>query len=447
MKTTTSVPERAEHDKLLRILGVTFGIAVTIGGMIGLGILRTPGLVAAQLQSVWLIVFVWTLGAAYAMFGTFSAAELGTSIPKAGGWYVFTHEAFGDYPGFVVGWMDWISYPATLALSSVVTGEYIVALFPSIGLSPKALAVIVMVVLGGLNWSGLKTGTRIQEITSFAKAIIFLTLVAACFVAGPHDISAEPSVAAHSLSIPALIGAIVISLQSVIYAYDGWYSAVYFSEENRDPGASLPKSMVLGVLSVAAIYLLINIALVYVLPMTRLAASELPVAEAADITFGSNGKIVITILAIITMLSILNANLLMGPRILFALGRDRLFHAKATEVNSGGTPWFALLLTVAATIPLIFLGTLETLLAITAFLFVLIYVSGFIAVFALRRKAPDMSRPFKAWGYPWTTGIVLCGSLAFLLAGAASDTMNAVYALILIVFSYPVYLIVKRSTV
>jgi len=202
--------------------------------------------------------------------------------------------------------------------------------------------------------------------------------------------------------------------------------------------------MFMAVGLVAVIYLLVNFALIYVLPMSELAASELPVAAAADLIFGSNGKFVITILAVVTLLSILNSNLLSGPRILFAMSRDGLFAAKAAEVNRGGTPWFGLLLTIGASLPLIFLGSFETLLAITAFLFILLYVSGYVSLLILRKKERERQRPYKAWGYPWTTIIVLVGSIAFLAGAVAADTTNALYALFLMILSYPAYLVTKR---
>src|SRR4029079_1203141 len=125
MTVDNELPTQVNENHLLKILGVTFGIAVTIGGMIGLGILRTPGTVAAQLGNVWLILGVWALGAVYALFGTFQAIELGSSVPTAGGWYVYARRAFGEYAGFLVGWMDWINYPAGLALGAVISAEYL----------------------------------------------------------------------------------------------------------------------------------------------------------------------------------------------------------------------------------------------------------------------------------------------------------------------------------
>ncbi len=157
-----------QRGKLLKILGVTFGIAVTIGGMIGLGILRTPGSVAAQLGSFWLILAIWILGGLYAILGTISVAELSTSLPTAGGWYVYARRAFGDYGGFVVGWSDWLSACASTAFVAITMGEYLPKLFPALSGSIKAIAFIALFGFGLLNWLGLRVGSRIQEVTSFA---------------------------------------------------------------------------------------------------------------------------------------------------------------------------------------------------------------------------------------------------------------------------------------
>lgn len=436
-----------QKGKLLRILGVTFGIAVTIGGMIGLGILRTPGTVAAQLGSFWLILAVWILGGVYSILGTISVAELSTSLPKAGGWYVYARRAFGDYGGFVVGWSDWLSGCATLAFAAITIGEYLPALVPALFGSVKAIAFTTLIVLGLLNWIGLRAGSRFQELTSFGKALAFLVLVAACFIYGgqPPPLTVEEQAALHQpIGILAIFVAVMLALQAVTYAYDGWYGAIYFAEENRDPSRNLPRSMLIGVVSVMAIYLLVNLALLYVLPLPQLAASTLPAGDAAQTVFGVRGSQIISLLALITLPSIINANLMVSPRIIFAMSRDGLFSSKAVTVNKGGTPVGALLLTVITAILLAASGTFEILLSVIAFLFVLVYGSGFLAVFILRKKEPDLARPFKAWGYPWTTLIVLIGSIIFLIGQVISDTRNSIYAIVSIAVSYPIFLIMKK---
>ena len=436
----------AQHGKLLKILGVTFGIAVTIGGMIGLGILRTPGGVAGQLGNFWLIMAVWMLGGLYAILGTISVAELSTSLPTAGGWYVYARRAFGDYGGFVVGWSDWLSACATISFVAITFGEYLPKLFPALSGSINVIAFVVLFIFGILNWLGLRVGSRVQELTSFAKAFAFLILIAACFTYGgqPTANAEQAALTTAPLGSTAIFVAVMLALQSVIFTYDGWYTAIYFAEEDRDPARNLPRAMLFGVVSVMAIYLLVNLAFLYVLPLSKFAASDLPAGDAAGIIFGEHGGQVISIIALVSLSSIININLMYCPRILFSMSRDNLFWSKAATVNKGGTPVWALLLTVIIGIILAASGTFEILLSITSFLFVLNYTSGFLAVFILRHTEPNLPRPFKAWGYPWTTLLVLLGSLIFLIGQIISDTRNSLYALGLIVASYPVFLLTKK---
>lgn len=434
-------PENVAPGELQRILGVTFGIAVTIGGMIGLGILRTPGEVTDQLRDPLLILLVWALGALYALCGVFSVAELGTSVPKAGGWYTYARLAFGDYPGFAVAWMDWIGYPATLAMGAIVIAEYTGKLFPVLAEHIVSVAIAVMVLLTAINWLGLRSGSRLQELLSFLKAAALLIIVIAGFVWGtPAGNSSAHIQAATPIS---LLTAIVISLQAVIFTYDGWYAAIYFSEENADPGRSLPKAMISSIIAVAAIYLLVNAALVYALPISDLGSSTLPMADLASQVLGDYGEKIMVLLALITVLSLQNANLLTAPRIMYAVSRDGMLPHLASKVNKGGTPSVALLFVSAVTIPVIVSGSFGVLLAVTAFLFMLLYISGFASVFVLRRKFPDLSRPYKAWGYPWTTLVILIGSIIFLVAALISDTVNSLWALGIAAASYPCYRIVK----
>ena len=436
----------APHGKLLKILGVTFGIAVTIGSMIGLGILRTPGSVAAQLGSVWLILVIWILGGAYSILGTLSVAELSTSLPQAGGWYVYARRTFGDYGGFVVGWSDWLVNCATNAFVAITVGEYLIALVPALAGSVRVIALISLFLFALLNWVGVRSGSRFQEVTSFLKAFAFLILVIACFANGArHPLAgAEPATLHPPIGVLALFVAVMLALQSVIFTYDGWYNAIYFAEEDRDPSRNLPRSMIFGVISVMFLYLLVNLALFYIFALPQIAASTLPASAAAQAVFGAAGSQIISLLALLTLPSILNINFMVAPRILFAMSRDGLFAAQMATLNSGGTPVAALLLSAITMVLLVVTGTFEILLSITAFLIVLNYTSGFLAVFILRHREPNLPRPFKAWGYRWTTLLVLLGSLIFLIGQIISDTRNSLYALGLIVASYPVFLLTKK---
>jgi len=431
-------------DRLLRILGVSFGIAVTVGGTIGVGILRTPGMVASQLGNAWLISLVWICGGIYAFLGTLFVAELGTALPRAGGWYVYARRAFGDYGGFVIGWSDWLAQSGALAYLAIAIGDFSAQLAdpPRIALA-KPVAVAMLISFAGLHWLGLRAGSRAQELTSLLKAIALVVFVALCFWFGPPSGTAAPGPAVPSF--PALLVALVIALQSVVVTYDGWYSAIYFTEEDCDPGKNLPRSLLGGIACTIAIYVLVNLALLYSLPMSSLASSTLPAADVASNIFGAAGGRIITALCILSLLSILNAVLLLTPRILFAMGRDGLFWSRATAVNRGGTPGIAMLLSTAAGILLVMSGTFEKLVAITSFFYVFIYGSGCIALFLLRRREPDLRRPFRNWGYPWAPLLFLVTSVAFLIGSVLGDPADSLYAVALISLSYPLYRVLYRE--
>ncbi|HEU4596167.1 MAG TPA: APC family permease [Pyrinomonadaceae bacterium] len=436
------------RSRLLRVLGVVFGMAVTVGITVGMGILRTPGEVAAHLPEARLFVGVWVLGGLYALLGAVSVAELGTMIPRSGGFYVFARRALGEYPGFVVGWSDWLSTCGTIAAVSVVVGEYAGVLVPALAGSDARVALALVVAFALLHWAGVRWGSRAQTLTSLIKTLAFVALIAAFFAFGGRGEWGGAGDSPPAGVVPvglAFWTALVLALQSVIYTYDGWYSAVYFGEEVRDPGRCVPRSMIWSVLLVTGVYVLLNVALLYVLPLSRLAGDRLAIGGAAAEIFGARGGLVVSALATVSMLAAVNGNTLSAPRVLYALSRDRLFWQRASDVNRGGTPTVALLLsTLMAVMMIVFSGTLQEIVAALSFFFVTNYTLTFISVFVLRRREPETPRPYRAWGYPWTTGLVLAGSVAFLAGVVANDTDNSVFALVLLAASYPVYLLIKK---
>src|SRR5438094_604770 len=333
--------EHQSQGTLLRVLGVGFGLAVTIGGTIGMGILRTPGEVAAQLPTPELFIGVWILGGVYALLGAISVAELGAMIPRSGGWYVFVHRAMGNYPGFVVGWSDWLSTCGTLAVIAMVVGEYTAVLIPRLAGRDKSIALVVVLAFAALQWRGIRWGSFTQNLTSLLKTLVFAAIAIAAFTlagkSNPETLLAAP----HGF---AFFGALIIALQGVLYTYDGWYGVIYFGEEIRDPKRDVVRSMFGGVLMVIAIYVVVNLAYIHVLPMSKLAGEPLAAGAVARAIFGTYGDTTIRVLAILSLLSTINAYTLTAPRILYAMSCDELFHHRAPRVNKGGTPTITLLI-------------------------------------------------------------------------------------------------------
>lgn len=433
-----------QHGRLLRVLGIGFGLAVIIGNTIGAGIFRTPGVVAAQLPHAGLFFAVWIVGGLYALLGALSIAELGAMLPRSGGQYIFARYALGEYVGFIVGWSDWISTCGTTAAVAIVIGEFAGALFPALAGRSVAIAALVAIVFAVLQWRGILWGSRVQNLTSFLKALAFIALVAACFLFGGGGAVAASTPAEPTATGMALITALVLSLQSVIYTYDGWSGVVYFSEEVHEPGRDIPRSLFGGVVLIIGIYLLVNLAILYVLPIRQVAGQEFAAGTVAQAIFGAYGDPIFRTLTILSMLSCINAYHLMASRVLFAMSCDGLFSKYTARVNEGGTPTLALFLSTIISLLFIVYGKkFETVITVLAFFFVANYTISFISVFVLRRREPDKPRPYRAWGYPWTTALALSGSVVFLAGAVASDTRNSIYALLLLAASYPAFLLLK----
>ena len=419
---------------LRRILGLGFGLAMVFGGTVGVGILRLPGTLAAALGNPHAILLFWVLGGVYALLGAVSLSELAAMLPQAGGFYVYARRAFGNATGFLVGWGDWVNQTAALAYVSMTATVFLGTLWPAAVPYAKSGAVLIIVGLSALHWVGLRIGSAVTRFISVIIGLMMLLLIAACFYA--PSVPAGPSIPMSAATLPplstAMAAAAVTALRAVLVTYDGWYSPIYLAEESTDPTRTLPRAIIGGTLVLTVLYVLINAAVLRVLPLTVLAGSPLPAADAARVVLPRGGAQLVTVISLLTVLSLVNAVLLMAPRILLAIGRDGLFTAKAAGVSAGGTPRVALAVSSAAAIALILTGTFEQIVALAAVIFLLTYIAVYTAVFVLRRREPGLPRPYRAFGYPFTTGIVLAGCLLILIAALAEDPRSGVIAAVLL---------------
>jgi APA family basic amino acid/polyamine antiporter len=424
-----------------------FGISAAVGNAIAAGIVRTPGEIARILPNAWLFIGVWVAGGLYALFGASSMAELGAAIPRSGGQYNFSRRALGDYAGFIVGWSDWLSTCGTAAVA-IVIAEYSGHLFPALAGHVKLIAAAIVLGFGILQWRGVRWGSGAQLVTAAMKTAALLLLVAACFLLGSHARAAAPASTAALPSLPIgwpLAVALVLGLQAVVYTIDGWDGIIYFGEEVREPGRDIPRAIFGSVFSVMGIYLLLNLVALYVLPMNQIAGNDFVLGAMADRVFGRFGDPTIRTIMIISMLSNINSNLLFSSRTLHAMSCDGLFFRRVARVNPGGTPSLSLLLSTIVSVFFV-LGSFERVIAMLSFFFVANYTLTYTSVFVLRRREPQANRPYRAWGYPWTTGIALAASVLFLIGSIATDRENAPLALGMLVLSYPVFRVLKWVT-
>jgi len=430
-----------------------FGIAAAIGNTIAAGIVRSPGDIAQWLPNIYYFLGVWIFGGMYALIGASSMAELAAAIPLSGGQYNFSRRGLGEYAGFVVGWSDWLSTCGTAAAVAIVIAEYTSAFLPFLNEKTTLLgreltfqqiaAVLVILAFFLLQWRGIKWGSNTQLFTSVLKTGAFVVVVIACFLFGGHARTAAPSTAVLSLKSGwPLVASFMLALQAVLYAVDGWDGVVYFGEEVRNPGREIPRAIFGSVFSIMGIYLLLNLAVLYVLPMNQIAGNNFVLGTAAERVFGTYGDTVIRAIMIISLLSCLNANQLFCSRTLYKMSYDRLFFRAASRVNQGGTPVLALLLSTIVGIIFV-VGGFERVVAMLSFFFVANYTLSYSSMFMLRKREPDMPRPYRAWGYPWTTGVALLASAIFLIASLLEDRKNAPIALVILLLSYPVFRVLK----
>ena len=463
---------RKERGKLLQILGVGFGIAVAVGNTISAGIVRTPGDIAARLPNHWLFFTVWFGGALYALMSAFQLAELATAIPKSGGQYNFSRRAIGDYAGFIVGWSDWLSTCGTTGAVGIVIGEYMAHMFRPFGgsfqlsgalgdflsrLSPdlaniprlKVTAVSVIILFALLQWKSISMGSKVQNFTTVLKGLVFFIMVIACFTLGGHlrqtSEAASFAHAAAPIAIPvgaALVTALLLGIQATIYTYDGWDGVIYFGDEIKNPGYLVPRAIFASLFSIVLIYLLVNGAVLYVLPMNEIAGNTFSLGLAAERVFGAYGDLIFRSIMVLALFSSLNALHLMGARVIYAMSRDGLFFRTVSRVNKGGTPTVGLLL--SAIVGLAFaVFSFERVIAMLAFFFVTNYMLSFISLFIFRVRDPHAERPYRAWGYPWTTALALLGSIGFLIEAVREDRANSLLTLVALACSYPVFRILK----
>lgn len=415
------------RPELLRVLGLAFGLAVVVGGVVGQGILRGPGIVAAAMPDESIILVLWLVGGALSCFTAFAWVELATSVPRAGGPYVFVGKAFGPFAGTLIGWVDWLQGPVIIAYLSVVFAEYVHRLGILSAVPQGALAVSLIAVVTAINWTGTRTSGHAQEIGSAIKGLGLLLLVGFMFAApaASEDLTSKSS--------PALtIGALVIALRMIQNTYAGWNTAAYFCEELREPERNIARAMFGGIALVTLLYLLIVAAMLHVLTPQQMAASTLPAADALGVALGPRAGIVVNVLALVSLAAIANLYPMYLSRIGFAMARDRVLPAVIARVSPAGTPRVALGVTTCVAAALAAFGTYEQLIAITVPLTLSLDIAVNASAIAVRLREPNLPRPFRMplFPAPAIVGLLLNGLL--LAAVIYEDPANSLSGLLVV---------------
>jgi APA family basic amino acid/polyamine antiporter len=433
-------PERHPRDHLKVELGLWDATLLVVSGVIGSGIFLTPGAIAGLLPHPGAILFVWLAGGFLSLAGALANAELGAMFPRAGGDYVYLREAFHPAAGFLVGWLSFfVIYAGTIA---TLAAGFAAGLGHFVDLAPRAeLAVAVGLTLAAsaLNYVGVRWGARANNLTAVAKigALAAFALLGPLLGTGSAS-NLRPLVA----GIDALpLSAFGLALSPVLFSYLGWNSSVYVASEIRDPGRNVPRSLFLGVALCTAIYLLVNAVYLYAIPVEALRVVPNAGEAAAAALFGAAGGTLVALFVLTSILGTLNAMVLIGPRIAYAMALDRLFFPGVDRAHAHyRTPGVAILVQAGvASAILLLLESFEKALTYTTFAILLATMADVAALFRLRRTHPERPRPYRAWGYPLVPVLYFAANAAVALALLAGRPTECAIGLVMALAGLPFY--------
>lgn len=481
---STSRPTQRQPADLVPSLGLFTATMLVAGGVIGSGIFRKPGVMAAEVGSPEVLLGVWLLAGIITLFGALTNAEIASAIPETGGQYVFFERIYGPFFAFLYGWGVFVVIQTgSIAAVCYVFAEHAAQLMPFPDLpeattsftlqvpligsitplkdfSVKYVAAAVIAGLTLVNYLGVRFGGVVQNIVTLAKVAAMLLLVTLVLL--PPNVGSPANLTADSVVIRpmglAWWAAIAAALQGAFWAYDGWNKITYIAGEVKQPQRNLPRSLILGMLLVTALYLLMNLAYAYVLPIDDMAKSKLVAAQVAEVCVPGGGRWV----ALAVMLSTFgaaNAIILASARVYFSMARHNVFPSFLGRVHPRfHTPGPSLLVQGFWSILLLFSGTFDTLTDTLIFVSWIFYAAGACGVFILRRREPNLPRPYRVPGYPLIPAVFILFATVYLVLSAYNDVtsyqravaqgnpamINSVFGVALVLAGTPIYLLYRR---
>jgi APA family basic amino acid/polyamine antiporter len=422
-----SAANRRESPHLIRGLGLWSAAAIVIGDMIGTGVFLVTSDMARAVGSISLVFAAWIIGNLIVLFGAFCYAELGAAFPKAGGNYVYLNRGLGPLWGFLFGWMSsFLDRPVAMATLAAGFLRFLGFLFPVVATplftarfgryefgftAAQPLAALVVIAATAVNYLSVRFGGSIQVLlTSLKMGAILLIVVAGVLFGTQESIRMAPSVAPFGLGV---IGAVLTALVPVMWAFNGFNDLGDLGEEIEHPEKNIPRAIILGLLTVGGLYLLANVAYIQVLPFSAIAQSQHVASDVVQSFAGSRGARWLTIAMAISALGALHVVVLTGARIPFAMARDGVFFQFAQRIHpTFRTPSGSLIFLGSIGAVLALSGTYEELYALFVFAVWIFFALTAIALLRLRKTEPDLTRPYRAWGYPVTPLIFLIAAIA-----------------------------------
>ncbi len=415
---------------LQRVLGLWSAVSIVIGTVIGSGVFLVPSTMIRFVGSVEKLFVVWIVAGLLSLFGALTYAELAAAMPEAGGEYVYLSAAYGPFWGFLYGWTQfWVAKSGSIATLAAGFYTYLTAFYPVLGIPVAVLpfhigpggtlleihygqlvAIAVIVILGAVNYIGVRSGGNLQVFVTILKMLLIAGVIAIGIFSGKGDFShfhsSIPSAAGIAGFFAAMVGA--------LWAYDGWNNVSMVSSEIRNPQRNLPRALIVGTSAVIATYLLVNVAYFHILSPGEVAASHRVAADMMSMVQGRAAAGVVTIAVLISIFAALNGSILSGSRVPYALARDGLFFRTAATVHPKyKTPGNSTVLLCGWSCIVVLSGWYDDLYNFVIFGSWILYLLTVISVFVLRKRKPDMPRPYRVLGYPVVP--VLFVGVAFLL--------------------------------
>lgn len=455
------------QGQLARKLGLFDSTMVMVGIVIGAGIFLTTGIMAKTIPSAGLILLAWTVGGLLTLAGALTYAELGAAMPEAGGQYVYLREAYGPMAAFLFGWILFLVYmTGGIAGLALAFAEYFGYFFPSLSTEAnlvdftgrifrhpvhyslsagQIVGVAVILVLSLFNFFGVLFGKLIQNIFTVLKIGTLVLIVGLSFTIGKGsapDLTLNPA----GFSLNQLIIGFGLSLVAVTWAFDGWNNVNFVAGEIKKPQRNLPRALVLGTMGVTGLYVLVNCVYFYALPIPEIAGVVRIAEKATSAMFGGTTAALISAAVIVSTFGSLNGSILAGPRVYYAMARDGLFFKKVSHVHPRfRTPGFSILIQAVWASLLTLAGSFEQMLTFAMFMAILFHIAAAASVFTLRKKRPDMPRPYRTWGYPLVPGLFILASSGILLNTLVGKPTEALAGIVLTLIGIPLYFYWKRK--
>jgi APA family basic amino acid/polyamine antiporter len=444
-------PQEGQADapsEFPRVLGIFSIIGIVIGAMIGSGIFINPSVVAKSLGSPLLMMAAWVTGGVLSFFGALALAELAAAYTQAGGIYVYLREAYGGLVAFLFGWTVFLVVESgTIAALAVgFSTKYLPYFVDITDLQSKIVSVALILTLAAINYCGVKKGAFL---TNFLTSIKFLALIGVCavifiFAVGDAGNFVRPEHFASESG--GLFGNFGVALVAVLWAYKGWETGTYCAGEIENPQRKLPLGIFIGTVSVIFLYILANLAYLYVFPAPTMAQSNRIAADTVEAAIGPIGASIVAMIILTSITGTCNGHIMTSPRVLYAMAKDGHFFSRLARIHPKyKTPHVAIAAVAFWGCVLCLSGTFEQLFTYVIFgcwIFMGLTVGG---VMILRKKRPDIARPYKTWGYPWTPILFVVSAVLLVANSVIMSFWNSIIGLLIIASGVPVYVLWKRG--